>query len=287
MRGLPRITRLIGLLLLIAVLCGAGIALYFDERSREETKYVVGSAKAANRIDLDVTVQTVDATDGDLVLRVLPEPNGTLATATDNPTRNLVIDLTSSTTPELRFPAGQPIAVHSVRVDIQNSGIVTDYPFDHYTTVLVFSVTAGGRDVPVRMSLREVDPFFVTRLRGRSATPGVVLADIRISRSRGTFILAWFMMIAMWALALSVLGGAWILGARRQGVVWPALGWMAATLFALIGMRNAAPGAPPIGSLIDYASFFWAEAIVAASLTYVAVTGIRAERAAIRSQTRP
>ena len=65
--------------------------------------------------------------------------------------------------------------------------------------------------------------------------------------------------------------------------MWPALGWMAATLFALIGMRNAAPGSPPIGSLIDYAAFFWAEAIVAGSLTYVAATGIRAERAAIKS----
>lgn len=38
---------------------------------------------------------------------------------------------------------------------------------------------------------------------------------------------------------------------------------MAATLFALVGMRNAAPGGPPIGSPIDYIAFFWAEAIIA------------------------
>ena len=98
---------------------------------------------------------------------------------------------------------------------------------------------------------------------------------------------AWFMIIAMWALALSVLGGARILAARRQGMVWPALGWMAATLFALIGMRNAAPGSPPIGSLIDYAAFFWAEAIIAGSVVYVATSGIRAERAAIKSNAAP
>jgi hypothetical protein len=62
---------------------------------------------------------------------------------------------------------------------------------------------------------------------------------------------------------------------------------MAATLFALIGMRNAAPGAPPIGSLIDYASFFWAEAIVAASLAVTAWSGIRSEHAAfLREQAR-
>lgn len=60
-------------------------------------------------------------------------------------------------------------------------------------------------------------------------------------------------------------------------MVWPSLGWMAATLFALIGMRNAAPGAPPIGSLIDYVAFFWAEGIIAACLVVTVVSGSRVE----------
>jgi hypothetical protein len=33
-----------------------------------------------------------------------------------------------------------------------------------------------------------------------------------------------------------------------------------------VSVRNAAPGSPPIGPLIDYAAFFWAEGIIAASL---------------------
>jgi hypothetical protein len=132
------------------------------------------------------------------------------------------------------------------------------------------------------VSLREVDSFFLTKVRATTIVGQTVTYHIRISRSRGTLILVWFMMVAMWALALSVLGGAWVLVTRRSGLVWPALGWMAATLFALVSMRNAAPGSPPIGSLIDYAAFFWAEAIVAASLTYAVVGGIRADRAAIR-----
>jgi Domain of unknown function (DUF4436) len=280
-----RRARLIGSLAAIAVLCAAGVGLYLDERSAEETKYFAGARRAANRVDLDVTVQQVDATNGDLIMRVLVTPQGALARADGTPASNLAVDVGSSIAAELHFPAGQPIAEQSVRVSIENSGIVTDYPFDHYTTPLIFGATAGGRDVPSYVSLREIDPFFITKVRSTVPFSGVVVDEIRISRSRGTLILAWFMMIAMWALALSVLGGALILAARRQGMVWPALGWMAATLFALIGMRNAAPGSPPIGSLIDYASFFWAEAIVAGSLTYVAVTGIRAERDAARSET--
>lgn len=127
----------------------------------------------------------------------------------------------------------------------------------------------------------------LTKVKTTISLSGAVFEEIRISRSRGTLILAWFMMIAMWALALAVLGSARVITRRREGMVWPAMGWMAATLFALIGMRNAAPGAPPIGSLIDYASFFWAEAIVAASLAVTAWSGIRSEHAAfLREQAR-
>ncbi|GAA2824754.1 hypothetical protein GCM10010505_56750 [Kitasatospora aburaviensis] len=82
----------------------------------------------------------------------------------------------------------------------------------------------------------------------------------------------------MWALALAVMAGAEVLHRSRQGMVWPSLGWMAATLFALVGMRNAAPGSPPIGSLIDYVAFFWAEGIIAACLVVTVVSGSRVER---------
>jgi len=56
-----------------------------------------------------------------------------------------------------------------------------------------------------------------------------------------------------------VLGAALTIVSKGMGLVWPAMGWMAATLFALVGFRNAAPGSPPIGALIDYGAFFWAE----------------------------
>ncbi|MFD0574689.1 DUF4436 family protein [Kitasatospora gansuensis] len=52
---------------------------------------------------------------------------------------------------------------------------------------------------------------------------------------------------------------------------------MAATLFALVGLRNAAPGSPPIGSVIDYVAFFWAEGIIAASLACTVAFGLRVE----------
>jgi nitric oxide reductase large subunit len=83
------------------------------------------------------------------------------------------------------------------------------------------------------------------------------------------------MMVVMWALAASVLLGAWFLTTRRQGLVWPALAWMAATLFALAAFRNTAPGTPPIGCVMDWFAFFWAETVIALCLIIVVTAGIR------------
>ncbi|MFE7526531.1 DUF4436 family protein [Kitasatospora sp. NPDC057542] len=130
----------------------------------------------------------------------------------------------------------------------------------------------------VRIHARvRADPFFAFRQAEKQSEGFGIAVTERISRSRSTFILAWFMMAAMWALALSALVAAWLIVRRRRGIVRPALGWMAATLFALVGMRNAAPGNPPIGSLLDHAAFFWAELLVAVGLTMVVVRGARIE----------
>ncbi|MFE5585492.1 DUF4436 family protein [Kitasatospora sp. NPDC056531] len=80
-------------------------------------------------------------------------------------------------------------------------------------------------------------------------------------------------------MALAVAAGAMVIGRTRKGMVWPALGWMAATLFALAGFRNTAPGSPPIGCLLDYTAFLWAEVIVAFSVVYVVLRGAPVELA--------
>ena len=70
----------------------------------------------------------------------------------------------------------------------------------------------------------------------------------------------------------------WVIVSQRRGLVWPAMGWVAATLFALAAFRNTAPGAPPSGCLLDYSAFLWAEAICALAIIVMALAGLRVER---------
>ena len=266
--------------MVLVVLCAASINLYVGERNSRHHAYVAGNKGSPNRIDLAVSVQQVDPANDDLVLRVLATPEGNLVRTDDTPSRSFVVKLGTADPPVLNYPARQPIAVQTVKASLENSGTFSDYPFDHYSGGLAFIAVAADEPLPLVVRLRDIDPLFVTRAPSSVTEGHVVGFEIHISRTRGTLILVWFMMLMMWALALSVLGGAWVLVTRRMGMVWPAFGWMAATLFALVSVRNAAPGSPAIGSLIDYAAFFWAEGIIAASITVAAISGIRVERAA-------
>lgn len=127
------------------------------------------------------------------------------------------------------------------------------------------------------MTLSSSDVLFAATVAA-SEDDGTAVFDVGLGRSNSVLVFAVFMMAAMWALAVSVLIGAWFLVTRRKGPTWPALGWMAATLFALAAFRNTAPGTPPIGCLMDYIAFLWAETVIAFCLVTVAVTGFTAER---------
>ncbi|MFJ9776219.1 DUF4436 family protein [Kitasatospora sp. NPDC101157] len=265
----------------IALLVAAGLLLYFDERSSRGHAQVAGAtAPGPDHLEVHVALQRVDAAAQTVTAKVVVQPHGTLELA-DNPlvpSGDVVMETTSLEQTTLKYPAGQQIGSSTVTFSLFD-GRVSDYPFDRYNTVIGFRATVGGRSVPLVIGLEESDPFFAFRQTGKLAEGDGVAVTERVSRSRSTFILVWFMMAAMWALALAVLLASRLIVRQRRGIIWPALSWMAATLFALVGMRNAAPGNPPIGTLLDYAAFFWAELLVAVGLTMVVVRGAPVEGA--------
>ncbi|MET9976198.1 DUF4436 family protein [Streptomyces microflavus] len=263
------------LLLLVAAAVAAGVWLQFGERQTLAFRHSTGST-APDRVDIAASVQRIDAAGRELVLRVLVTPRGALAEAGGvSPSADLTLQTSSAVRGDLTLRAHSRITSMDVPVTL-TGGSVTDYPFDSYDTTLEFGARQGGEPVPVRMTLTNNDALFSAAVDGSTAD-GAAVFDVGLERSGSTFAFALFMMGAMWALAVSVLVGGWFLVTRRRGLTWPALGWMAATLFALAAFRNTAPGAPPVGSLLDYVAFFWAEAIIALCIVVVVVTGIRAE----------
>ncbi|MFF7721929.1 DUF4436 family protein [Streptomyces luteogriseus] len=264
---------LVPLAVLILVAVSVGSWLQYTERQAKDTVYTAGS-RAADRVDVEAAVQSVDAAAGELVLRVRVSPRGALGEEGGAaPVADLSLRTSAATLRDLEFEAHERLAPKDVRVAM-TGGSISDYPFDTYDTDVEFAAVLGGKPVPVRMLFSNADPLFSVSVTPPPSGRAAVVA-LKLSRSGSLLVFAVFMMVAMWALASSVLLGAWYLTTRRQGLVWPALAWMAATLFALAAFRNTAPGTPPIGCVMDWFAFFWAEAVIALCLIVVVTFGIR------------
>ncbi|MFJ5549574.1 DUF4436 family protein [Streptomyces sp. NPDC093225] len=258
---------------LIVVAVAVGSWLQFTERQAVDTVTTAGSS-APDRVDVEAVVQRVDATARELTLRIWVIPRGTLGEEQGAaPVADLDIETSGATLGDLEFTAHERIATKDLQVAL-TGGSVSDYPFDTYETQIAFRAEMGGEHVPVRLLFSNNDTLFSVSAEPGPATRDAVMA-LDLSRSGSLLVFAVFMMVVMWALAAAVLIGTWYLTSRREGLVWPALSWMAATLFALAAFRNTAPGQPPIGCVLDWFAFLWAETVIALCVIVVVVTGVR------------
>lgn len=263
-------------LLFVAAAIGLGLAVYWINDASQSEQDTAGNADAADRVSVIATVEKVDPAQYTTSVRVWAVPRGRFSSdggATAN--RDITVFSSGLDGGVLTIGRGRRIAAQMIPVELHR-GEITNYPFDRYSADLYFSAVSDGKNVPVDVVVHNNDAFFTLRASADSddVEPGL---QLRLSRSVGTYIMVALMFAVMWALALAVAAAAVVIGRNRLGLVWPAMAWMAATLFALAAFRGTAPGNPPIGSILDYTAFLWAEAIVVCSLTYVVVRGVLQE----------
>ncbi|GAA3552356.1 hypothetical protein GCM10022295_37950 [Streptomyces osmaniensis] len=279
-RSVLRVLVLVAILIVVAVAVGSW--LQFTERQAADTVHTVGSS-AADRVDVEAAVQSVDAVSRELVLRVWVTPRGSLGERGGAaPVADLSLQTSGATLGDLEFAAHERLTTKDVQVAL-TGGSISDYPFDTYETDIAFRAQMGGEQVPVRMLFSNNDTLFSVSAEPVPARQEAVAA-LGLTRSGSLLVFAVFMMVAMWALAASVLIGAWYLTTGSEGLVWPGLAWMAATLFALAAFRNTAPGTPPIGCVLDWFAFLWAESVIALCLITVVITGVTKS---LRQETGP
>lgn len=267
----------------LVALCVVGLAVFFGyllhKRPNSQPINVKSARESAYSVHLEVTAQKIDPVARRLTLNILPNPLKSLAKNIDERTV-----FTQETKLNL-YPSGPSVIYGKYtaptlwRVSVPfkpGSESVTEYPWDDYVVDTEWTATVGDQaSIPVKLTCANGDLSFevVDCTASKVGDQDAAGLRLNISRSGITTALALFMIIAMWSLAFGVMAGAIILIRKRDGLVWPALGWMAATLFALVAFRNAAPGSPPIGSLLDYYAFFWAEVFIMLSMVWAVCRG--------------
>lgn len=268
---------MLGIALTVVLTAAAvGLFVYWINDASQSDRSSAGDTAAPDRVSVFTTVEKVDPARYTANVRISAVPRGRF-TSDDGDTANRDIRISGEGLSEggLLLRSGHRVAAQNIPVELHR-GEITNYPFDRYSADLFFAATEDGKSVPVEVVVENNDAFFTLAATTEPETgePGV---GIQLSRSVSTYIMVALMFFIMWALALSVAAAAVVIGRNRLGLIWPALAWMAATLFALAAFRGTAPGSPPIGTVLDYTAFLWAEAIVVCSLTYVVVRGVLLE----------
>jgi hypothetical protein len=114
--------------------------------------------------------------------------------------------------------------------------------------------------------------FKIDAARAKESTEDYVGIDMTISRASTTMFFSLFVMLMMWGLTIVVIFLTLSVAVRGRKVEVAMFSFTAALLFAFATVRNAQPGAPPIGTFSDFISFFWAEVFIALCLVILVLT---------------
>jgi Domain of unknown function (DUF4436) len=290
------VARLTSLALLVITLTVLSISFYWLEHHKARHPTVLGDTANPDHVTVTVLIQNVDPSTARVSAQLELKGSGSLV---DQRTHDFKEDATlisnAVTNPTVVAKANERPEFVSVQFALRD-GVITDYPLDSYTANFHFHALIGSganeRAVPVRAVFDNIDAFFKVTLQqeqsievrqGGSAAktiatpPSLFAATATVKRSTSTVMFAVFIMMFMWCLTIAALIAAWFVASGKLGLFWSALGFLGTLLFALIPLRNAVPGDPPIGSLIDFAAFFIAEGVVSISMIVTVLHGYHIE----------
>ena len=292
MKNFSRKEITVGVIVLVLFLASyVGIIFYADQEPFLNGVEVKTAAPASpDHVSIFVRTMSIDPVKGETVVRFQFEPKGALLSP-DGVTLNqtIVMDVNAETgKAEYTYKKGERANPMDVTLGVY--GLVNKYPFDSHQGELFVALTTplppakdAPKDAPIEYGdvpfsidyLGQMNGYNISGSEAQDKDPGTILINFQIQRSSTVIAFAVFIMALKWLLALSALFVALSVAVRGRKVELAMFSWLAALLFALPPLRNAMPAVPPLGSFNDFASFFWAEGIVALSLITIVFTWLK------------
>jgi hypothetical protein len=160
-------------------------------------------------------------------------------------------------------------------LDLSN-GSVNEYPLDHFRAEIALSCFGTGSNTALPIIVTSWERIVGYTVRATSIATTSQPNEIRLGLDvRRTGAIRFFGVAAYGAMAVMALSALTIstlvfVGVRKIEVTL--MGAVGAIVFALPALRNALPGAPPLGVSADILVFFWAElsAVIALGLFVIA-----------------
>jgi hypothetical protein len=249
-----------------------GIILARFDLSRQPGEAELGAPKGKARVALYVQPIQIDVVNESMQVRIsVVPPSDAKVTIAD---RDFLLTIQRGGQVErVQIQAGQLLPEISLGFDL-HEGDVRDYPLDRYVSLMTLAASERAQDgneksLPIHVTAWEgVLGFDVKAKSVTSQRSEELQLQFAVSRTGADsfFGVAMYGAMLMMMLCALIIGSLVFIGIRRIEVAL--VGALAAVIFALPALRNALPGAPPLGVRADVFIFFWAElgAVVALCL---------------------
>lgn len=258
--------------LLIACAVVYGIILSHFDLSKGAGETELGAPAGQARVNLYLQPIQIDAVNESMQVRISVVPlSDAKATIADH---DFILKIQRGKQVELvQIRAGQSLPEVTYDFDLHD-GNVRDYPLDRYISLMALAANeraqdGAGRPLPIHVTVWEGVLGFDVKARSiATQQPDELTLQFAGSRTGAVSFFGLAIYAAMFVMMFCSLtiGSLVFVGVRRIEVTL--IGALGAMIFALPALRNALPGAPPLGVRADIFIFFWAElgAIIALCL---------------------
>jgi Domain of unknown function (DUF4436) len=294
------------LIILLVLAIYAAVVLRGLTESTRRSLLLRDESEAADRVYISIVTTNANPATHELTAQVSFRLAGKIAKDEVTPAVDLHLLINNFRgEQEFEFPTDK--RMNRIEVVFPLNGDLNKYPLDRYDTTVRLLMTTPARNVrpetpstpasitqhthpmdelavsptallqnaPVALSISLAASVPGIRFegnvsRGSSQEPtGIVL---HLTRAISVISVSVIVMLMMTALSMSLLAMAVrvITTAERTDLL--PLSVSISLIFGLPALRNIQPGVPPVGALVDYVTFIWAELIVAASAVIIVWT---------------
>jgi len=245
----------------------------------------------SNYLTLRMSTQDIDLTNRVVEANVIPIPHGSLVgDKSGEISRNLRIEVSSGgiTTSVVTFPGESIVDPTSLTLSLERGD--SAYPFDTPYADFQLSVQDDetGRAVPFVIELNNsARPWVLAGHRGADIAEGErTLVPVTIDGSRDllsiTLVSFYVLAILLTTLMAVVIIGSAII---RRKLEFSNVIWLSATLLSFPALRGSMPGAPPIGTAMDFIVLFPCLVLIAGMLLWTGIYMLWRESTVLRRRT--
>ncbi|ORY04922.1 hypothetical protein K493DRAFT_47312 [Basidiobolus meristosporus CBS 931.73] len=236
---------------------------------QKEPKYINTEYGSNNdtRLDIAITVVSIDTVNLRSQLSVDFDPRGNLVTGTRPKLRQAIS--VNFLYKVFTFPQNSSALLPSGDLTVPFLvGNRRNYPFDVYEASFLLYATSPG---VVEDEIIPVSMAFDANIQNFETAPTFHVQDelnvitFRVKRSTNTKGFSICVIILMWALSLGISTLAFQIVFLKREIQPPIMALGVSMLFSLPALRNTQPGIPGIGCAADVISFFWNMFLVAIS----------------------